>query len=72
MNPAIKNTFIFKYKEPKIDSLKALSSKVTPPKNNKFQNVYGSILELLIEKADLGAIITLAQYYDTSLRCFSF
>lgn len=72
MNPARKNTFIFKYKEPKIDNLKELSSKVTPPKHNKFQDVYGSILELLTEKVDLGAIITLDQYYDTPLRCFSF
>lgn len=72
MNPTIKIIFSFKYKEPQINSLKALSSKVTPLKRNTFQDANGNILELLTEKVDMGAITTLAQYYDIPLHSFTF
>lgn len=72
MNLVRKNTFLFKYKEPQIDILKALNSKVTQLKHTNFQVAYVNILDRLIEKVDLGAIITLAQYYDAPLQCFTF
>lgn len=70
--PPMKITFSFRYKEPKIDSLKALSSRVTPIKNNKFRAAYGNILDLLTEKVDFRALTTLVQYYDIPLRYFTF
>lgn len=45
---------------------------VTSLKYNKFRTTYGNILDLLNEKVDFGALTTLAQFYNVSLRCFTF
>lgn len=72
MNPLLrKNTFTFRYKEPRLDSLKALSSKLAHIKY-KCYVTYGKILDLVNENVDYGALTTLAQYYDIPLRCFTF
>jgi hypothetical protein len=39
---------------------------------SSFEANYGLILNLLHEKIDPMAIITLAQFYDPPLRCFTF
>lgn len=70
--PPRKRTFSFWYKEPQIDNLKALSSRVTPIKHNKFLTTYGNILDLIKEKVNFGALTALAQYYDIPLQCFTF
>lgn len=72
LNPPRKSIFSFWYKKPQIDSLKALSSRVTPIKHNKFHATYGNIMDLVTEKVDFGALTTLAQHYDISLWCFTF
>ena len=67
MNPSPrKSTFYFRYKKPQIDSLKVLSSRLTPIQN-KFCVAYGIILDLLTKKVDFGALTTLAQYYNIPL-----
>ncbi|XP_050919500.1 uncharacterized protein LOC127137045 [Lathyrus oleraceus] len=67
-----RNTFSLKYKEPKLDSLKGLISDLTLNKCDDFEKDYGKILSLLTKKVDYGIISSLAQYYDPSLRCFTF
>lgn len=72
MNPLLrKNTFTFRYKEPRLDSLKALSSKLAPVKCKCYVN-YGNILDLVNKNVDYRALTTLAHYYDISLCCFTF
>lgn len=73
MDPSTrKSTSTFRFKSPYINSLKVLCSSVLTLKDNKFRANFGNIIDLLIEKVDYGAITTLAQYYDISLRCFTF
>lgn len=66
-----KSTFSFRYKEPRLDSLKALSSKIAPVKY-KCYAAYGNILDLVNESVDYIALTTLAQHYDIPMRCFTF
>lgn len=47
-----KNTLIFKFKEPGIEGLKILSSKLTTIKHNDFIKDHREILNLLVEKGD--------------------
>ncbi|XP_050890013.1 uncharacterized protein LOC127095354 [Lathyrus oleraceus] len=67
-----RNTFSLKYKEPKLGSLQGLISDLTLNKRDDFGKDYGKILSLLTKKVDYGIIISLAQYYDTPLHCFTF
>lgn len=72
MNPFLrKSTFSFRYKKPRLDSLKALSSKIAPVKY-KCYVAYGNILDLVSESVDYTALTTLALYYDILIRCFTF
>lgn len=66
-----KSTFSFRYKEPRLDSLKALSSKIAPVKY-KCYAAYGNILDLVNESVDYTALTALAQYYDIPMHCFTF
>ncbi|XP_050909489.1 uncharacterized protein LOC127123300 [Lathyrus oleraceus] len=72
MNPPLrKSTFSFRYKEPRLDNLKALSSKISLVKY-KCHAAYGNILDLVNESVDYVALTTLAQYYDIPMHCFTF
>ncbi|XP_050895230.1 uncharacterized protein LOC127101830 [Lathyrus oleraceus] len=72
MNPILrKSIFTFRYKEPRMDSSKALSSKLAPVKY-KCYATYGNILDLVNENMDYGALTTLAKCYDIPLHCFTF
>ncbi|XP_050916294.1 uncharacterized protein LOC127131412 [Lathyrus oleraceus] len=72
MNPLLrKSTFSFGYKEPRLDSLKALSSKIALVKY-KCYAAYGNILDLENENVGYMVLTTLAQYYDIPMRCFTF
>ncbi|XP_050876158.1 uncharacterized protein LOC127079833 [Lathyrus oleraceus] len=53
-------------------SLQKLSAKVTPIKLNSFVQDYGRIMDILNEKMDLMTVVTIAQFYDPPLRCFTF
>lgn len=72
MNSEKRNTFPFKLKDPETKILKNLSSKLTTIKRNDFKGDYGEIFHHLIEKMDLRSIITLAQFYDPPICCFTF
>lgn len=52
LNPKRRSTFQFKYKEPKIGSLKDLISKLTLIKLIDFVKNHGKILEILNENMD--------------------
>jgi hypothetical protein len=72
MNPERRVTFQFKYKNVDLTSLQKLSAKVTPLKLNSFVQNYGRILDILNEKMDMMTAVTIAQFYDPPLRCFTF
>jgi hypothetical protein len=72
MNPERRSTFQFKYKNVDLTSLQKLSAKVTPIKLNNFMQNYGRILDILNEKMDMMTTVTIAQFYDPPLRCFTF
>ncbi|KAI5441800.1 hypothetical protein KIW84_011024 [Lathyrus oleraceus] len=67
-----KNTLPLKFKLPKVDTLLALSSIITPCKKNNFICRYGQILDLLTTYVDVSTLVALSQYYDPPLRCFTF
>lgn len=72
MNPLLrKNTFSFRYKEPRLDSFKSMSSKIAPVKF-KCYATYGDILDMVNESVDYMALTTLAQYHDVPMCCFTF
>ena len=72
MNPERRGTFQFKYKNVDLTSLQKLSAKITPIKLNSFVQNYGRILDILNEKMDMMTAVTIAQFYDPPLRCFTF
>lgn len=72
MNPLLRKiTLSFRYKEPRLDNLNAMSSKIAPVKY-KCYAYYGNILDLVNESVDYVALTTLAQYYDIPMHCFTF
>ncbi|XP_050875763.1 uncharacterized protein LOC127079424 [Lathyrus oleraceus] len=70
MNPERRSIFQFKYKKVDLDSLKKLSIKVI--KLTEFVDDYGRILSILNEKMEPMTIVTIAQFYDPPLCCFTF
>ncbi|XP_050895571.1 uncharacterized protein LOC127102210 [Lathyrus oleraceus] len=72
MTPERRSTFQFKYKKVDLVSLQKLSAKVTPIILNSFVQDYGRILDILDEKTDMMIAVTISQFYDPSLRCFTF
>ncbi|XP_050893382.1 uncharacterized protein LOC127100148 [Lathyrus oleraceus] len=63
MNLERRSTFQFKYKNVDL---------VTPIKLNSFVQDYGRILDILNKKMDMMIAVTIAQFYDPPLRCFTF
>ncbi|GAU47269.1 hypothetical protein TSUD_280920 [Trifolium subterraneum] len=72
MAPERRNTFSYKFREPATETLKALSDRLTTNARNNFLVKYGSMLSLLDVKIDTTPLVTLAQFYDPPLRCFTF
>ncbi|KAI5429914.1 hypothetical protein KIW84_034481 [Lathyrus oleraceus] len=66
------NTLPVKLKLPRMDSLLALNSKITPCKKNNFICRYGQILDLLTTSVDVLTLVALSKYYDPPLQCFTF
>ncbi|KAK2446509.1 hypothetical protein QL285_017309 [Trifolium repens] len=62
----------FVFKVPKVDSLVAMEKKLTSLSQANFEANYGSILGLLHVEVDTTALVTLAQFFDRPLRCFTF
>lgn len=72
MNPGRRSTFHFKYKKVDIVSLQKLSAKVMPIKLTDFVKDYGRILSILNGNMDMMIALTIAQFYDPPLCCFTF
>ena len=64
----------FSYQIPTIDvsELKRLSFYLKSDVLNNFNKNYGNLLLVLNTPVDLMALITLFQFYDKELRCFTF
>lgn len=67
-----RNTLPLKFKLPRVDILITLRNKITSCKKNNFICRYGWILDLLTTPIDISTLVTLSQYYDPPLRCFTF
>ncbi|KAI5426979.1 hypothetical protein KIW84_032417 [Lathyrus oleraceus] len=67
-----KNTLPLKFKLPRVDTLLALSSKITSCKKNNFIYRYRQIMDLLTTYVDVSALVALSQYYDPPLKLFTF
>jgi len=55
-----------------VTSLKELGWLMGPLQRQAFRKVYGKILDLTIAEVFMEAVVSLAQYYDQPLRCFTF
>jgi hypothetical protein len=62
----------FSFKAPRIEGLSAMEDKLTAISRPNFEANYGSILNLLHVKVDTTTLTTLAQFFDSPLRCFTF
>ncbi|KAK2379956.1 hypothetical protein QL285_067696 [Trifolium repens] len=67
-----RGTFIYSFKIPKVDRLLTMESRLTSIHRSNFQSNYGAIIDLLHVQLDTTALATLAQFYDSPLRCFTF
>ncbi|XP_050909065.1 uncharacterized protein LOC127122827 [Lathyrus oleraceus] len=67
-----RSTYSFKFKEPDLSSLRDLVSQMHLVYIIIFGNNYGNFLNILNQRVDYTALITLAQFYDLPLRCFMF
>ncbi|KAH1188423.1 hypothetical protein GmHk_U059528 [Glycine max] len=55
-----------------VTSLKELGRLMGPLQRQAFRKVYGKILDLTAVEVFTEAVVSLAQYYDQPLRCFTF
>ncbi|KAL5162529.1 hypothetical protein HKD37_07G019631 [Glycine soja] len=55
-----------------VTSLKELGRLMGPLQRQAFRKVYGKILDLAAAEVFTEAVVSLAQYYDQPLRCFTF
>ncbi|KAH1215183.1 hypothetical protein GmHk_13G036386 [Glycine max] len=55
-----------------VTSLKELGRLMGPLQRQAFRKVYGKILDLTVAEVFMEAVVSLAQYYDQPLRCFTF
>ncbi|KAL5128041.1 hypothetical protein HKD37_14G040369 [Glycine soja] len=62
----------FKIKALDVTSLKELGRLMGPLQMQAFHKVYGKILDLTIAEIFTEAVVSLTQYYDQPLRCFTF
>ncbi|XP_058758307.1 uncharacterized protein LOC131631526 [Vicia villosa] len=65
----------YTFPNPNLDSLGCLAKKITPDESTNFREKYGYILSLLkmpFTKYEQAGVHTLLQFYNPSLRCFTF
>ncbi|XP_050895933.1 uncharacterized protein LOC127102629 [Lathyrus oleraceus] len=72
MESSKRNIYSFKFKDPNLKSLRDLVSQTHPIYKINFGKNYGNLLSILNQQVDHTALITLAQFYDLPLRCFTF
>jgi hypothetical protein len=61
----------FNFKVPKVAGLLAMEKSLSAVSRPNFETNYGSILNLLHVDVDTTALTTLAQFFDSPLRCFT-
>lgn len=64
--------YSYKFKDPKLDSLQELVSQLHPFYKINFGKDHGNLLSLLNKEEDPLVLLTLAQFYDSPMRCFTF
>ncbi|KAH1242422.1 hypothetical protein GmHk_07G019764 [Glycine max] len=67
-----KRFYQVKVKSLDVTSLKELGRLMGPLQRQAFRKVYGKILDLTAAEVFTEAVVSLAQYYDHPLRCFTF
>ncbi|XP_050919736.1 uncharacterized protein LOC127137308 [Lathyrus oleraceus] len=72
MESSKRNIYSFKLKDPDLRSLRDLVSQMHPVYRMNFGKNYGNLLSILNQQVDHTALITLAQFYELPLRCFTF
>jgi len=68
----LKKKLSIKFAKRNLSKLRELHGRMKIIPRNTFKRKYGNLLGLLKVKAQVVAIIVVAQYYDPSLRCFTF
>ena len=53
-------------------NLQELGKKLKPIHRGAFRRKYGNLLGLLELEIEISIVTTLAQYYDSYMRCFTF
>ena len=71
-NQIRKRFYQVKIKGLDVTSLKELGRLMGPLQRQAFRKVYGKILDLTAAEVFTEGVVSLAQYYDQSLRCFTF
>ncbi|KAL5191181.1 hypothetical protein HKD37_04G010484 [Glycine soja] len=71
-NQTGKRFYQVKVKSLDTTSIKELGRLMEPLQMQAFRKTYGKILELTIAEVSIEAIVSLTQYYDQPLRCFTF
>ena len=66
-----KRFYQVKVKSLDVTSLKELGRLMGPLQRQAFRKVYRKILDLTAAEVFMEAIVSLTQYYDQSLRCFT-
>ncbi|KAL5123983.1 hypothetical protein HKD37_02G004466 [Glycine soja] len=72
LNVALKLDLCGLVKSLDVTSLKELGRLMGPLQRQAFRKVYGKILDLTAAEVFTEAVVSLAQYYDQPLRCFTF
>ncbi|KAI5419035.1 hypothetical protein KIW84_043299 [Lathyrus oleraceus] len=72
MESSKRNIYSFKFKDPDLKNLRNLVSQMHPVYRINFGKNYGNLLSILNQQVDHTTLITLAQFYDLPLRCFTF
>ncbi|XP_050875082.1 uncharacterized protein LOC127078690 [Lathyrus oleraceus] len=72
MESSKRNIYSFKFKDPDLISLHDLVSQMHPVYRINFGKNYGNLLSILNQRVDHITLVTLAQFYDIPLRCFTF
>ncbi|XP_050909591.1 uncharacterized protein LOC127123416 [Lathyrus oleraceus] len=67
-----RNIYSFNFKDPDLKKLRNLVSQMHPVYRINFGKNYGNLLSILNQQVDHTTLITLAQFYDLPLRCFTF
>ncbi|XP_050890702.1 uncharacterized protein LOC127096134 [Lathyrus oleraceus] len=72
MESSKRNIYSFKFKDPDLRSLRDFVSQMHPVYKINFGKNYGNLLNILNQRVDHTTLVTLAQFYDLPLRCFTF